>query len=382
MSGAIVAVVIGNKLLSGLISGIIPLSFVSKGYGARFVEDFEYSFEMTSAIVIFFSSFYFFFRQRISEKFTVMSLLFVLFVTMLFAFDVIPEPFTLKALLFGCNIGLLSVSNFALALSLRSNIPLTRYKLLATVCVQVLHLLVLFFDFFSRGIVLSAIAVVSFALIFWGTRHKGASSLSTKSLDDDDVEFKKAVTLQTAAAFLLICIVGLNGEQMIDASLKLSLKKLHWEGNKGPIAVHHAVTAVARLIAFGSPLGPKSAICIWGIVQLLRVFVMSYKVMDSIFVVIALISLDKWSGSIGEIALEKVLMKTLQNGSAIHATIPAIFLMSLYQPIEDITGSLVKIIVRVLPFQTLIFVALILVSFVVAYILRTFKEEKKKEKVN
>lgn len=66
----------------------------------------------------------------------------------------------------------------------------------------------------------------------------------------------------------------------------------------------------------------------------------------------SLIALDKWSGSMGEIALEMSLLKRLR--SAKSGIIPAISILGLYQPIEDITGSIAKVAVRSLDYTTVI----------------------------
>lgn len=254
----------------------------------------------------------------------------------------------LFALFILCHICLFLLTNIATAWSVSTTLPLSRYRALGTALVQLVHLLVLFVPhIFATNASLLVIVTIASAICLWGVMRYKSLHLYHKG-SHIETRFTHGVSLASSITFILACVIGLNGEQILDASLKINLRTAHWEGDKYPIALNHLITASSRLLAFGmssSISNPVSLMGIWTTTQILRLILMgAHADLSSLWVTGGLIVLDKWSGTLGEIALETALLHRLSE--APRGIFPAIYLMSLYQPLEDITGSAVKIIVR------------------------------------
>jgi hypothetical protein len=114
----------------------------------------------------------------------------------------------------------------------------------------------------------------------------------------------------------------------------------------------------ARLVAYfstgGTFLSPRFMIVLWFISQCVRLVVLR-SVADiaslPLLTTGSLIALDKWSGSLGEIALEASLLNLLATHNE-KQTRPGIFtmasttLMCLVAPLESLNGSSAKMIAR------------------------------------
>lgn len=254
----------------------------------------------------------------------------------------------LFSLFVGCHISLFLLANIATAWSVSTTLPLSRFRALGTAAIQLIHLLVLFVpDIFATSASLFVISSLGCATCLWGVLRYKSLELYRK---DSHIEerFTHGVSTAAAISFLLACVIGLNGEQILDASLKLNLRAAHWEGDRYPIALNHLITASSRLLAFGMSSGISNTVTLMGIwvaTQVLRLVLMgAHADLSSLWITGSLIILDKWSGTLGEIALETALLRHLHNSP--RGLFPAIFLMAMYQPLEDITGSAVKILVR------------------------------------
>jgi hypothetical protein len=128
------------------------------------------------------------------------------------------------------------------------------------------------------------------------------------------------VSVYSAVVFLIIAVVGLNGEQILDASFKLSLRSAHLgslagnsfnfvfkilfrqtitktlAGRRGPMILQHLVTAFARFVAFKtSSFSHFTLIVFWGVSQLVRLAVIGADaaVGENLYLVAGLIMLDK-----------------------------------------------------------------------------------------
>jgi hypothetical protein len=254
----------------------------------------------------------------------------------------------LFALFIVYHICLFLLSNIATAWSVSTTLPVSRYRALGTAFIQILHLLVLFVPhMFAETSTLVVIAVASCAICLWGVLKYNTLELYKEGTHVEE-KFTHGVSGASAIAFILACVIGLNGEQILDASLKLNLKNAHWEGDRNPIALNHLITAGSRFLAFGMSsdfVEPSKLMSVWLIAQILRLGLMgAHADLSSLWITGGLILLDKWSGTLGEIALETALLKKLSHSPS--GFFPAIFLMSLYQPLEDITGSAVQVLVR------------------------------------
>ena len=229
--------------------------------------------------------------------------------------------------------------------------PQGRFKLLGTVLVQLVALVSLFVTIPALVVIvtLTGLSLVLFALISdRGNSHndKGKESeINAKS------NRKIALPFVSACFFLLTAFIGLNGEQIIDASFKVKLFRQKLDGNVWPMAAHHFLTIFARLGAFQSRnvVEPRRMILIWASVQILRLVVFSSFPNLNILLVALMIILDKSVGSLGEMALEETLLdyaKVSSSSSSSPGFLPVAFLVLLLQPLESITGGVVKSLVR------------------------------------
>ena len=111
------------------------------------------------------------------------------------------------------------------------------------------------------------------------------------------------------------------------------------------MVLSHLVTAGARLAAFQSNFHFSVLIALWAAAQLLRLFVLGANAevfSANLWQIGALVALDKWAGSLGEIALESALLSRLESqGKKTGAVagrerwlVPAVALLALLQPLE------------------------------------------------
>jgi len=153
----------------------------------------------------------------------------------------------------------------------------------------------------------------------------------------------------------------------MDASLTVKLRKEHFSGNKGPILAKHLVTTLSCILALLTSRRKEHErtpnvtwlISLWGFAQLIRLAVLGAHVkIVSVPVILSMMLLDKYTGALGEIALEYVLILFItshskqcspESGSRRISfpyftclAVPSMWLMSMYSVLEDFTGHLVK----------------------------------------
>jgi hypothetical protein len=165
---------------------------------------------------------------------------------------------TLPFLFLACHVCLFIMTSHAASVALRTGRPLARARLLGTVVAQLLHVVFLAVPSIATlPIVLFSLALVCTVLTTAGAQDEdekkkndektvspaAAAAAAAKNdkgkeeLDDGPSEAERAkqeeekknadksrgarVTLGVAAAFLLVAAVGLNGEQILDASFKV-----------------------------------------------------------------------------------------------------------------------------------------------------------------
>ena len=201
---------------------------------------------------------------------------------------------------------LLLVSQHAAASALRSGQPLSRARLIGTAIAQLLVVLVLLVPAFSSPVVVCAIAMAGCAMTTFGAvdqeetttneKQDAAKVENVSATEEKKTSDLLSVSVASALAFLIIAVVGLNGEQILDASFKLSLRSAHLVGRKGPLVVHHLITAFARFVAFKtSSISHVTLIVLWGAAQLLRLTIVGANadISNNLYVVGGLIMLDK-----------------------------------------------------------------------------------------
>lgn len=271
------------------------------------------------------------------------------------------------------------VNNYASALSVASAVPLSRPRLLGTVMTQLFHLGVLFFPTLASPWALLALVALPIVAMVVSFQMISSNSSSSSSSSSSSVP-SYSVALSASLIWIAVCAVGLNGEQILDASLKISLRASHVDGQRGPMAMHHAITALSRLLAFGSSSSsiPTRYLGLgWAAAQLLRLILLGAQADLSshpLWIVASLIALDKYAGSMGEVALEAALLRRLSSFPR-NGIVPALVLISCMQPLEDVTGSAVKLFVRAIrkaePLSTLALIGSFKAGIIVALILFT-----------
>jgi hypothetical protein len=371
MWGSIGAVIIGLKLLSAVVSGIFPLVLTERGLGnffyfflfscfflpsvdAESIVFFDMKQETAQMLVVIIGVFSVSFLQKNvarNKKVLIGCTVAAGGIAVLLLLQELQSKWLLS-LLVGYT-SCLYLLGVALSIwSLQMKQPLSRFKLIATVFSQLLHVVAIITTL-SNAILLGLIAL-AVGLVLNGISKKKKSKSVTLELGGrqrEDVEKGEdaevsGVSLAAFVGFIPVLICGLNGEQILDARLKLSLRKSHLDGDKNPIILHHCITAMSRLFAFqSSASNVQQMALIWGATQLFRLMVLnSISNLRNLYLTGFLIALDKYAGSLGEIALETAVLQKIPTLS--HGWIPAIVLLSMMQPFEDITGSLVKLIVR------------------------------------
>lgn len=238
------------------------------------------------------------------------------------------------------HVCLFLLSNFLSVCALQAQQPLSRYRLLGTVVSQLLALAALSSPhWFEDGFVLAAVVILCCGLLvilLQRLRLEAAAERTRRVVADFGVSAGSAVL------FVAVALLGLNGEQILDASFKLAFRQAHLEGDAMPLALHHSLTILSRLLAFSYAASPPVLALCWALVQAVRLVALDLPF--SLWSTATLIFLDKLFGSWGEIALETVLLRRL-NGFP-RGLVSAGFLLGLLQPIEDVTGSFVKHFVR------------------------------------
>ncbi len=248
------------------------------------------------------------------------------------------------------------IAQIALAISVARQAGLARYRLLGTVGAQALSLAVLLWPALAaRGGLLVLTALVCGALTLALVLHaRHAHSTSSADASPRDVT-QQLVAPGAALLFLAVALVGLNGEQVVDARLKLSLRAAHALGVRGPMIVSHAMTIAARIAAYvntgQAQMSPLAMILLWQGAQALRVTLLAVADVRTLPLALTatMIALDKWSGSLGEVALEIALLRFLSRHAAPRTAslaVTAVFLMGLMGPCESVTGSLAKLVAR------------------------------------
>eukprot|EP00026_Physarum_polycephalum_P016551 Phypoly_transcript_17479.p1 GENE.Phypoly_transcript_17479~~Phypoly_transcript_17479.p1 ORF type:complete len:263 (+),score=20.62 Phypoly_transcript_17479:88-789(+) len=180
-----------------------------------------------------------------------------------------------------------------------------------------------------------------------------------------------------------ISVVGLNGEQLLDSVMTVKIRDDYFlHGNKGSGIAKQAITLVSALLALlstsfsfsvsslfaripglaGVPKKKASStttfILIWATAQFIRVFFFSDSNSSNEFIhIIGLILLDKYTGTLGEIALEQSLLNYLHaraikpptnNGTKNPSlAFSMLWLMAVYGFVEDFTQGLCRKLVRV-----------------------------------
>lgn len=254
--------------------------------------------------------------------------------------------------------GLFYLHRIAVAVSVAEGTGLARVKLLGTCGGQAIQLAVLFLPALTTLVPLLAFLCIACGLIYWGVTHE-LSDLHQKSRATVSMVAKEAkqrhVGIAVASLFALIAFLGLGGEQILDARLKLSLRTAQSLGAVAPMAIHHAVTIGARLAAYvcSGPLllNSRAMILVWFCSQCLRLAVLRSFTDISTLPLVAtgsLIALDKWSGSLGEIAIEASLLRMLSTSNQARGTwlLDSTFLMGIVGPLEALNASASKMIAR------------------------------------
>eukprot|EP01127_Copromyxa_protea_P019118 TRINITY_DN6126_c0_g5_i1.p1 TRINITY_DN6126_c0_g5~~TRINITY_DN6126_c0_g5_i1.p1 ORF type:complete len:428 (+),score=52.97 TRINITY_DN6126_c0_g5_i1:534-1817(+) len=350
MTYAVLGIVFGYKLLSTFLDDLVPAAFAERSVATHLLEDYHTAMEAAAFVVILFMALLYnalfpLPGQKMAVLCVGVLLGISLFVVWFPPTNSQAEWFTLFVVF---QVALFLLANIATAWSVSTTFPLSRYKALGTALIQLLHLGVLFLPhIFASTPALLVILFFSTLICLWGVMTCPTLD-PQKEGDDTENKLVHGVSLASAISFILVCFVGLNGEQILDASLKLKLRVAHWGGDRGPIALNHVLTATSRVFAFGMSsenYSPSVLMGIWATTQLLRLMIMGANAdLSSLWITGGLILLDKWSGTLGEIALETALLRKLHD--APKGFFPALYLMALYQPIEDITGTAAKVFVR------------------------------------
>ena len=262
----ILCLCVGSKILSSLLTGIIPLALNGK-VEKSVLQAIDHVFEVSLLVSTVLLSSYFACFSHMSRRVVIFSSFLCCVTTCFLSCGIIPEGILMYILMLGITASLFLMSLFASAISLENNVAVSRFKLIATVITQLYHVLVLYFEIFGNPVVLCFISILGFVVFIFGAF--GTNSVTAKK-NHDDVDISKTIGLHTAGTLLFFMCVGLNGEQLLDAKLKVSLKNVMWEeGRKAPIAMHHLITAGARLVAFSSDTrDPFKSICIWAVCQM------------------------------------------------------------------------------------------------------------------
>jgi hypothetical protein len=293
-------VVVGSKLSSSFLSGLMPAVLAERG-ATEFVAGWDSSWELAGAAslglivlpMIFpahlsFSSSSSWIVRDASVALLLVSLALVVVPTSALVSSLLPYLF------FVCHLALFLMAQFASAAALKSGVPLSRHRLLGTVVSQLLVVLFLLIPSLSTPVVLFAVALVGCFLVTLGAVDpEGTTKATEESTGGQDY---LRVSLASAVAFLVIAAIGLNGEQILDASFKLSLRSAQLAGRKGPIVLQHLITAFARFAAFKSgTISHGVLIVLWGVVQLVRLWIVGADadLSGNLYVVGGLIMLDK-----------------------------------------------------------------------------------------
>lgn len=266
---------------------------------------------------------------------------------------------------------LLVLQQRAVVAALSAGSGLARPRLLGTVAAQLLLLVALVVP--APRALLAAFAVAT--AVGCGAL---AARVHTSGAQVDEAATEALPTVSWAAGlvFLAVATVGLNGEQILDAQLKLSLKSAAALGRVAPLALHHALTLGARVAAYASSasrlsaMEPLALLALWTGAQAVRLFFlhgigaealplpvvgMLIGTCVPVWVWVCVwvcwctrnrsLALDKYSGSMGEIALEAVLLQWLA-GVAPAAGVAGAVLVAWMQPLETLSGANAKLMAR------------------------------------
>jgi hypothetical protein len=119
----------------------------------------------------------------------------------------------------------------------------------------------------------------------------------------------QAVTIATALLFLVVCTIGLNGEQILDATASVKIRDVHFAGSRAPAVAKQTITLIAALMAIASTrfltpslsakslfTNPLSLIGAWAVAQAIRSFFLEAQLAgDDLTTTLLLMTLDKYA---------------------------------------------------------------------------------------
>jgi len=327
---------------------VIPSATLEQ-FEETYAASFEWAFASTLVVINLVNLFY----ARAPTRLACVSACCIQLVTSMLLVNAVFLPSHLQSpamltLLHALHLLSLSIINIAsTAWSIQSGVPQSRAKLFGTALVALLQIMVLVVPMASNPVVFGAVSLLASSLLvylFVSDRESAsalallqpaaATSSDTSATDNPQsdehhlqhqheqhrVSSSSAtsssstmlVSPMAATFFLVICIVGLNGEQLLDASASVKIRDVHFAGSRGPAILKQLITLVAALMAIGSTSSPSSSwslasllsspvalIVAWGVAQSIRVlFLDSMLTYDTLGIVVFLLILDKYVPSL------------------------------------------------------------------------------------
>eukprot|EP01112_Ceratiomyxa_fruticulosa_P000263 TRINITY_DN10250_c0_g1_i1.p1 TRINITY_DN10250_c0_g1~~TRINITY_DN10250_c0_g1_i1.p1 ORF type:complete len:443 (-),score=69.04 TRINITY_DN10250_c0_g1_i1:71-1399(-) len=377
------------KLCSTLTKTLVPLSIIEHSeqdkhfhtVAHQLEEEYIESYESSFLLILILSVTYNYFHPKhpskttgaiavLSQIFSSIGLVFLSHNPDYFAWTVPKRDFAF--LHFVQLFSTFLLSNYVTSWSISSSVPTSGLKLSATILVSLLHVFILFFPVLSSTAFLLSFSLVLDVILlslFLSISSESDKSSGSKHNEKEEPHFHASdnVSIFTALLFIGVSVVGLNGEQLLDAMMNVKIRDDHFAGKKDSAIAKQAITLASSLLAllstfhlFGTGKGKKSEksrfsssvmILIWGLAQVVRVFYFSDNFSSNTFTsIVGLILLDKYTGNLGEIAFEKGLLNFLQKKKIVSHNftfkIPMIWLMTVHTFIEDFTQTLGKTLVR------------------------------------
>jgi len=153
--------------------------------------------------------------------------------------------------------------------------------------------------------------------------NKGREPKSLKTMkkklkkDFDNEEAVVRISFARSLSFLVLAFIGLNGEQILDEALSLRLKIEILSGQTSQAIGKYTAVLVTcsfawaseKIVALKRRKGYAAFILLWGVTQYFRLYALGVgvKQTQTMWIVTAMVMLDKYTASLGESALEYAL---------------------------------------------------------------------------
>ena len=361
-----------TKLLSSLVSSVYPFALAEAGR-AEYEQTYSSAYEISEIIVIVINIVWVFTQSgRSPNNWYVILATFTMVPMGLFSYDPTIKNMDhgyvyyfiiLNQVVHGCSVRV--IEYYLICKSLHHLIPRTGIRQLGSFILSLIKISYAYSFEDKSGTPESCtdlIAIVAFSTIMITCTTFALNNTQCRLPGEKGApkSTDNYVSARTAGIFAIVCIIGLNGEQIMDHMLSLKIRHIQaYEGDSSLAVLNEVVRGGAALAVFITYLfsfkrvsffGPKTMISAWALCQFLRlvIFGASFDIQSSSpAVVVSLILLDKYTAGLGEIALEQSLMQYLLSSSSSSSSFLSIpFLMSASLAIEQITGSGVKVFTR------------------------------------